>query len=564
MIQSAALLSARVSARINDDYPELPTGLLEILRPEYLRPFPSCSIACFAGSAAIEKLARPLTVRRGTQLNTRTDNYRFRTVYDVDFGPIRIADARYAPATSAPANVRLPEETTGILSMKFAGLSAAMLSSSSVPERVRLFVGGNRRTVAATIDTVLLRTSNAFVEVDENGAWIAFDPVPISAPGFEPDDALTEKCDGRESLYRVLLEYFSLPEKFDFIEVDLLALLHIAGKCHSVTLHLPIGSVHRDSHLAQILQTISAANFTLFCTPVINLFAVPSEPITLDGTESPAYPIVPSELGRSDASVYRVDEVRLMVETHKGAIATKIEPYLSLSHHRQPSDTGMFWLFERDKMLAEDATEHDMLLSFVDSNGQPCHPAGTQSNIDLTCSNGKLPASLGVQNAEGDFVYENEAQTGRVSLLHPPTQSIERPHARDQLWDMVAMLSAGPLSLCQAGLPAFKQLLSAHAPLHSGSAKRHIDSLRHLSRECALEWVSADPQPMMMRGMRVRIAVDEACLCDCSMSTFARVLESIFLHYAPTNSFVQLIFVSAQNGAELVRGRALPGALDLL
>lgn len=170
MIQSAALLSARVSARINDDYPELPTGLLEILRPEYLRPFPSCSIACFAGSAAIEKLARLLTVRRGTQLNTRTDNYRFRTVYDVDFGPIRIADARYAPATSAPANVRLPEETTGILSMKFAGLSAAMLSSSSVPERVRLFVDGNRRTVAATIDTVLLRTSNAFVEVDENGA----------------------------------------------------------------------------------------------------------------------------------------------------------------------------------------------------------------------------------------------------------------------------------------------------------------------------------------------------------------------------------------------------------
>ena len=48
------------------------------------------------------------------------------------------------------------------------------------------------------------------------------------------------------------------------------------------------------------------------------------------------------------------------------------------------------------------------------------------------------------------------------------------------------------------------------------------------------------------------------------MSTFARVLESVFLHYEPTNSFVQLIFVSAQNGAELVRGRALPGALDLL
>lgn len=52
LIQSAALLSARASARIEDDFPEFTKALLEIAYPEFLRPFPSCSIAQFSGSSA--------------------------------------------------------------------------------------------------------------------------------------------------------------------------------------------------------------------------------------------------------------------------------------------------------------------------------------------------------------------------------------------------------------------------------------------------------------------------------------------------------------------------------
>jgi type VI secretion system protein ImpG len=41
MIQSFALMSARVSKRLEDDYPEFTEALLEVLYPHYLRPFPS-------------------------------------------------------------------------------------------------------------------------------------------------------------------------------------------------------------------------------------------------------------------------------------------------------------------------------------------------------------------------------------------------------------------------------------------------------------------------------------------------------------------------------------------
>lgn len=565
LIQSAALLNARASLRINDDYPELPTGLLEILRPEYLLPFPSCSIARFEGSQAVAKLTSPFTVDRGAELKTRTGEYRFRTVYDVVFSPLQITGARYAPATSAPVKIQLHEETSGILSIKFGGLSAGPMSNRAIPEHVRIFVDGNRREVAAIIDTLSLHTSNAFVEVDGNGTWVALDPAPVSAVGFDVSEALIEQRGANQSQFRVLLEYFSFPEKFDFIDVEMSALTQIAGSGHNVTLHLPIEGVHRDSHASQHLQALSATNFKLFCTPVVNLFATPAEPIAQEHAKPAVYPIMPDELSGPEAVVYRVDEVRVTTDTPKGAVARKVAPFLSLSkhtYHVAEHDFSMYWLIERDTRFAETEGKPNMLLSLVDASGAILKADGTQIAMDLTCTNGNAPAKLQIDHPSGDFVYSNEAMTGRVSMSIRPTQSVARRNVRNQLWDVVAMLSAGPLSICEAGLPMFKQLLTAHAPSQSPRAKRHIESLTHLSHESALEWVIREPQPGLMRGMRVRLAVDEARAGDCAVSVFARVLETVFAHYAPVNSFVQLVFVSAHNGAELVRGEPFPGVIE--
>ncbi|WP_206950774.1 type VI secretion system baseplate subunit TssF [Trinickia acidisoli] len=564
LIQSAALLNARASARLDDDFSELPTALLEILYPEYLRPFPSCSIAHFEDADVIEKMVEPTTIERGIELKTRTGGYCFRTVYDVVLAPLRIAAAGFAPATSAPPKVRLHEATTGIVSITFAALGENAIDGSSMPERVRIFVDGDCRTVAATIDTILLRTSNAFVEADGSGAWIALDSLPLSCVGFDNDEAMIEQHDSHESQFRILLEYFSFPEKFDFIDVDLSTLVRVAGACNRVTLHLSIKDLHRDSAPAQVLQRLSGANFKLFCAPIINLFALPSVPIPLENAVFAVYPIMPGALSVSNTSVYRVDAVRLTQASPNGTVIRQIEPYQSLSHPMTQQRSAIYWLAERDGRLAEFVPGQDMLLSLVDSSGEMTDVTGERIEMDLTCTNGNSPARLQVGDSQGDWVHANAKLTGRVSMLSLPTESIERSKARHSLWDIVAMLSAGALNLCQAGLPAFKQLLKAHVPLRSTTATRHIDSLTYLARESALEWIQMEPQPMLVRGIRVRLAVDETMLGDCAVSVFARVLESVFQHYAPANSWVQLVLISARNGAEMIRGRPLPGAIALL
>jgi type VI secretion system protein ImpG len=58
MIESFALLNARIAKRLDDDYPEFTEALFEVLYPHYLRPFPSCSIAHMdVGGAAKQQTA---------------------------------------------------------------------------------------------------------------------------------------------------------------------------------------------------------------------------------------------------------------------------------------------------------------------------------------------------------------------------------------------------------------------------------------------------------------------------------------------------------------------------
>ncbi|MGC6693504.1 type VI secretion system baseplate subunit TssF, partial [Burkholderia pseudomallei] len=47
LIQSFALVCAQIGAALDDEYPEFTEALVETVFPDYLRPFPPCSIAQF-------------------------------------------------------------------------------------------------------------------------------------------------------------------------------------------------------------------------------------------------------------------------------------------------------------------------------------------------------------------------------------------------------------------------------------------------------------------------------------------------------------------------------------
>src|SRR5690606_25628554 len=114
LVESFALLSARISKKSEDDYPEFTEALLGVLYPHYLRPFPSCSIASFDMGPALSKLAAPVRVPRHTLLHSRPVRgvpCRFRTAYEVTLAPVRVAAARFLAVAEAPLATSLPQNS---------------------------------------------------------------------------------------------------------------------------------------------------------------------------------------------------------------------------------------------------------------------------------------------------------------------------------------------------------------------------------------------------------------------------------------------------------------------
>ncbi|WP_052409443.1 type VI secretion system baseplate subunit TssF [Paraburkholderia oxyphila] len=570
MIQSAALINARIHEQLDDDFSAFTKPLLEVLYPEFLRPFPSCSIACFEPGAAVERLTRPAVVRRGKQLTTRSGAYGFRTIYDVTLSPLRIDEAIYRLPSAVPSSVQLPEGASGVFSISFAVPSEAIAFADAIPGVVRLFVDAPGIAAASVIDALIHGAGTAFVEVDSSGRWSVLDAVPVSAVGFGDEEALIERPHGGQSQYRQLLEYFAYPQKFYFLDVHLGQVPGCRGVKRRLTIHVPVSGLHPDAAAAASLTGLSARNFRLGCTPVVNLFTCAAEPIALKDVTRPVYPLVPQTVTPAAAAVWAVQSVRLTTEGDSSSSSREINPLYSLGHHAGfgSAATGtrdLYWLAAHEAGVDWHPGRQECVLSFVDGRGKEAEPPrDEQIDAMLVCSNGDLPSSMQWGEPRGDFVYPDRSHVGKITLIHRPTDSTPRPVARNLHWDLLRSLSAGPFSLDQSGLPALKALMNGHVPVGAQSGAQQVNAIVGLARESAMEWVVDELQSRMVRGLRVRLVIDEGALSGVSLTVYVRVLESVFLRYAPAHSFVQLIMISASNGAELARGRLLPGAVPLV
>lgn len=339
-----------------------------------------------------------------------------------------------------------------------------------------------------------------------------------------------------------------------------------------LTLHVVLRDTPDESAAAQMLGRLDARAFQLFCTPVINLFSRPALPVKLTAAGT-VYPITPEPLEKGPApELYSVDAVYLGERTDaekKEATSVRktprvvVPPYQALGHH--PTDADPYWLAFRDPDATLKGTGNPWRLSLVGLEGRPAPPHYPQLDIDTTATNGDLPSQLPVGHPQGDLLNEAIALSCPIALLTRPTPSAALPRGGDALWRVLSMLSPHPVDLSQEGLKGLQEFLRLHAPRSMMVAQRSIDALTGLDYKPAMRWMALGFKiPSFVRGIEIMLSIDETALRDVTLSTFARVLDRLFRPYAPENSYVQLIILSAQTGAELLRCDTQPGTRPLL
>jgi type VI secretion system protein ImpG len=536
LLEGFAFLSARVQLKLEDDFPEITEALLDIIYPHYTRPIPSMAIVELGLSEEQAGSGSAVRIPRGTPLSTRPVGgapCQFRTCYDTELWPIRVASARWGSPHELQPPVRSSDAVAALrLELECApGLTFAELEI----ERLRLHLSAEPN-LASTLYELLC---NDCVEILARGmsdlggqTTIVLSPAALKPVGFGPHEGMLPPVRRAFLGYRLLQEYFTFPDKFYFLDLEGLDRVSAAGFGATLELVFLFRQYQRPERRQMLESGVSREVIRLGATPIVNLFAQTAEPIMLTQRQ-PEYMVVPDASRRQAIDIYSVDEV-------VGVSAQQpmhLEPLYSFRHGSDGSQPRMFWRASRRTAgwRADDAT--DAYLSFVDSSVRTVHPTADVVTVRLTCHNGDLPSRLPFGDPRGDFEVHSSAMVHRVTTLVKPTPVVRPPLGKPQMWRLVSQLALNYLSLVEGGAEALRELLRLHNAADSAAGDRQIQGIISLKGVPCTSRIKGEHGLAFARGQRVEIEFDEEHFVGGGVYLLGSVLERFLGHFVTLNSF---------------------------
>src|SRR5262245_4769779 len=296
LLEGVAFLTGKIRQKIDDELPEVIHSVSSLLFPHYLRQVPATSVIEFTPLPNVvrEKL---LVARNAEVGSVPVDGVscRFRTTQDVELVPLSVEDVRIDTGAQLAQSLRIELKITGGAAMAAINLS-----------QLRFYIHGERRLqddvrlwIGAHVDGVALCSVDA---AGRDTAVVSLPGKAVKLAGFDENEGLIPYPKTVYPGFRLLQEYFTLPQKFAFFDVTGLDKI----PPDKVTDRFAIIIQFRDG-----LPTgtrVTRDNTRLFCPPVVNLFAHPTDPITPDPSKH-EYLARPAGSTPNAYELYSIDNV---------------------------------------------------------------------------------------------------------------------------------------------------------------------------------------------------------------------------------------------------------------
>ncbi|MDD9229769.1 type VI secretion system baseplate subunit TssF [Aeromonas hydrophila] len=529
LLEGFAFLTGNLRAKIEDEFPELTHGLLNMLWPNYLRPVPSMTIMQF--SVIPGAIAQPALVRQGCQLDSLPLDEvtcHFQTCHDTWVYP---ADIRHIAAQSG--------NDLSTISLDIA-LHAPLPLSELQLDKLRFFLGGDSYTAYELYFWLSNQLSHIELEID--GKRFRQEAKALKSVGFERDDALLPYPNNVYSGYRILQEYFCFPESFLFFELS-------GGEWPKQPLPVSEFKVHFcfDRPLPAELK-IRPDSFMLNCVPAINLFQHDSEPVNLNGSQA-EYPLKASYRHADSFEIFSVDQVEGWVEGNLGrsrGTPRIYQPFESFQHQieRAKQRLALYYRVRVKEAVSGDGFEHS--LSFVRGDETTTVELDESISVTLTCTNRSRAARLKV----GSVCVPTGSSPSFATFrnLIRPTRPL-RPALDGSLhWTLISNLSLNYVSLLRRD--ALVQVLRTYdfPALHDKQAEQ-----ASRKRLAGIEEIETKPVDRLVRGMPVRglksvLSIRQSAFgSEGELYLFSTVLAHFFSLYASVNAFHLLEVVNLDN-----------------
>ncbi|WP_434391107.1 type VI secretion system baseplate subunit TssF [Melittangium boletus] len=517
LLEGFAFLTARIRERVEDDVPEMVQGLSELLLPHYLRPVPACSIVEF--SPQIRALRGRSRIAAGAEVAAQPldgTSCVFRTTSDVDLLPLTVQDAVLDRSSVSSPVLRLFFQTT-----------AQGLEELQRPLGLRLFIHGELSSSTRVLLWLLRYCRQVRVRGASGGDGVLLSPRCIRPVGFERDFPLLPWPRAFEG-YRLLQEYFTLPEKFLFLEVrELETATAVMEERFEIAFHL-----ERPPPLD---ARITREMFRLHCAPVINLFQASAAPLVHRALEGEQL-LRPSELPPTHVEVYSVDTVT-------GLTAGRSErrvyrPFHTFEHTASEGSGSAFFRLRRTHSPLDEGIDTYLGLE-TPRDTAPSLETEEVLSVDLTCTNRSLPARLQV----GDLCIPTSSSPTQAKFknITPVSRPARAPLGTELHWRLLSHLALNQHSIAEAAsLRRLLELYNFQAladNLAARASRLRINAIRAVETRPITRFLEGSP----LRGNRTWVDLDETNFMGVGDAfLFGCILDELLASHVTLNSFNEL------------------------
>ncbi|QFR48935.1 type VI secretion system baseplate subunit TssF [Sulfurimonas lithotrophica] len=526
LLEGFAFLTGRLRQQIDKELPEVAHTLVQLLWPNYVRSIPSYTIIQYK---ALEDRCETILVEKDTKiLSKKVANgvqCPFKTSYDTEVMALKINDLNYY-VHGEKSSIELDLNMTAAGSLDDLNLS-----------KLRFYIGGSK-FVAKDLYMFLTRfLESVEIEVyssdEKNSKKVSLDISSLVPVGFQTNERLGSYPLNVFDGYTLLQEYFCYPNKFlfvDFLNLNKINALEkeYLRKSRSFTIHF---------HFSKRLQSNESPtkdNFSLYCTPAINLFQTESVPIRKNETQE-EYLVVPSDISREHSEVYSIDSVRGWIQAKN-----RYDDYQLFESFEHNDDSQYY---STRVKLSIDGERTNTYLRFASNNGAEENIENSDStvSVQITCTNSNTPHDnilIGDINLPDPLSKTEKLKFKNITI---PSSSYPPPLNGDFLWKVISNMSLNYLSL--ENIQALRKIIETYDFIGQNDIKQREKTSVMLQGLKSIDYKTIEmmDKGFPLRGIEVSIVIDPKkfeCLGDAYI--LCSILNEFLTLYGNINSFHQL------------------------
>lgn len=541
LIQAFSLIAARIDKKLADSYDTFTYSLFEVMFPQYLRHFPACTVVSFEDTNKLKQLTAAHIIPQKTTLKSRSFKgvqCEFNTSNEVRLLPIALTQLAFQ--TSPSTHIHLNQNAT--LSLKFEIFNDAQ--KWLLDEKLPIYLDAISNFPLQVLDSIFSKETGFSIRVEQRVVEITN---PFAVMGFSEPESLLPIDQHTHHAYRLLMEYFCFPEKFNYLNFDLSVLKGLLQQQNSfeILIHLKLNL--NDQAVVRNYSELNIANFKLFTTPAINLFEKQAEPQKISHTQL-QYPLLTDAHHPELYQVYSIIDMNMVREkTNQEQTHLPVLPFFAMSHYH--NDKVQF--FYSLNYLPAQNKSMQMGYSIVSKHLKPYEIKSDFISTRLLCSNGDLPHEA-LSQSNNILNLNDSSLARRAVVLKRPTSPYHFDKNSNEQWRIISHLSLNTLALMKGdALSHVKELLALYNLPNSKENILLIDALKQLSFSTSNKLIHSKPFPMFIRGVQAELTVNKSVFRGHSLYIFSQLLSHIFNLKVQINSFVDVVVKDSLNQQEI-------------